>query len=158
SGRAAFALHLDDLWHVAPEVLLARGRPRVRHLPHRGRGRDGIDRDHLAQPVRDARRGLVAVNRDEPVHFIARASRWQMLAHRPTAESPCEGGPDGCRAEPDEVPGARRRPRGRTFRLSSLRMAGPPAPGTASALHSASAHPAPGLAPNRDSYAQSRAR
>ena len=58
----AFALHLDDLGYVAPDVRSPLADHWSAQLAH-GRGRrDGVDGDHLVDPVGDARRGLVAVD------------------------------------------------------------------------------------------------
>jgi hypothetical protein len=62
AGGTSLRLHLDDLGHLPPQVPAAGGRPGVGQLPHRARGRDRIDGDHLSEPVRDARRRLVAVH------------------------------------------------------------------------------------------------
>ena len=63
AGGAAFALQLDDGGGGGPEIGPALGSPLIGPLPHRRRGRDRIDGDHVAEPVRDPRDGLVAVDR-----------------------------------------------------------------------------------------------
>jgi len=56
-------LHLDDLGNLTPDVRASGRAPGVRRLGHRRRGRDGVDRDDLAEGVRHARGGLVPVHR-----------------------------------------------------------------------------------------------
>ena len=48
AGGAGLRLHLDDVGDGAPQVRPAGGRPVVAVLGHRRRGRDRVDRDHLA--------------------------------------------------------------------------------------------------------------
>ena len=55
------ALHLDDLRHLSPQILRARGRPCIGQFTHRRRRRDRVDRNDFAQQVSDAGGGLVAV-------------------------------------------------------------------------------------------------
>ena len=68
AGGTSLRLHLDDLRHLPPQVPATGRRPGVGQLPHRARRRDRIDGDHLGQPVRDARRRLVAVE-DQPLQL-----------------------------------------------------------------------------------------
>ncbi len=61
--RAAFALHLDDRRHSAPDVRLALRRPLIGPFAH-GRGRrDGINGDDFAHVMCDIRRRLIRVER-----------------------------------------------------------------------------------------------
>ena len=65
TGRAALGLHLDHVGDLAPQVRLPGSGPVVGVLRHGRRGCDREDRDHLAQGVGDAGRGLVAVHAHE---------------------------------------------------------------------------------------------
>ena len=73
AGRAGFRLHLDDVGHLAPEVLFAGRRPVVGVLAHRGRRRDRVDRDHFRKGVCDAGSSLVAVDAD-PLAYVHASS------------------------------------------------------------------------------------
>jgi hypothetical protein len=64
AGRAALGLHLDHVGDLAPQVRAPSRRPLVAQLGHRRGGRDRVDRDDLADPVRHARDGLVRVDHD----------------------------------------------------------------------------------------------
>ena len=59
----ALALHLDHRRDRSPEVRLFLGRPRVRPLAHRRRGRDRIDGDDFIERVRNARDGFVSIEK-----------------------------------------------------------------------------------------------
>ena len=61
AGGARLGLHLDDVGDLAPQIRPARRGPVVAVLRHRRGRRDRVDRDHLADGVGDAGRGLVAV-------------------------------------------------------------------------------------------------
>ena len=61
-GGAAFALHLGDARHLAPEVGAAFGRPLVGEFAHRRGRRDRVDRADLVEPVGHRNAGLVAVD------------------------------------------------------------------------------------------------
>ena|ERR1035437_17771 len=63
-SSTGLALHLDDVRNGLPEVRLTGRAPRVGKLAHRRSRCDRVDRDHLAELVRDPRRGLVAVDAD----------------------------------------------------------------------------------------------
>ena len=62
TGGTAFGLHFDHGRHRAPDVRPARGRPFVGQLTHGGARGDRVDRDDLAQAVRDGCHGFVAVD------------------------------------------------------------------------------------------------
>ena len=70
-GGAGFRLHLDDLGNGAPQVRSSGGGPLIRQLGHRRRRGDRVDRDHLAEGVRDAGGRFVAVHARGPVHAEA---------------------------------------------------------------------------------------
>ena len=76
AGCAALALHFDNLRDHSPYVLDAGLRPRVCELTHRRRGRDRIDRDHLAQLVGHTGGGFVSINGDEDGLV---SSHWALL-------------------------------------------------------------------------------
>jgi len=61
AGGAGFGLHLHHLGPRAPEVRAAIRRPGVGVLAHHRCGRDGIDRDDLAQAIGDAGDGFVRI-------------------------------------------------------------------------------------------------
>src|SRR5271165_2201892 len=74
AGRAALALHFDDVGHAAPGVRHGFRRPLVRPLAHRRRRRDGVNGDHLACAISDMRDRLVSVHRLElALHDIPRS-------------------------------------------------------------------------------------
>ena len=81
-----FALHLNDVRNVAPDVLPALGRPLIGQLAHRRRGRDWIDRADLVHAVRDRGGGLVAI---ECFHVCARHCRCSL---DPSFMDPYDGG------------------------------------------------------------------
>ena len=60
---AGFGLHLDYVRDVAPEVFSALVRPLIGELAHGRTGSNRVDGDHLADPVRDRCRRLVAIDR-----------------------------------------------------------------------------------------------
>ena len=62
-GGAAFRLHLDHIWHAAPDVRLAIRAPVVCKFSHRRRRRDRIDRNHFIGLEGRIGSRLVAVNR-----------------------------------------------------------------------------------------------
>jgi hypothetical protein len=83
-GGTAFGLHLDDVGHDAPDVLLAAGRPLVGQLAHRRGRRDRVDRDHLTHAVRDRGRGLVPVHRDHlPGRHSVTSRQYSVLSPPP---------------------------------------------------------------------------
>ncbi len=84
--RAGFRLHLDDVGHLAPEVLSARCRPVVGELAHRRRRCDGVDRDHFRKGVGDTGSGLVAVDTNPlaDVHAASLACRTTAPLSSPT--------------------------------------------------------------------------
>ena len=90
-GGARFGLHLDDVGDLAPQVGAACCRPVVAVLGHRRGGCDRIDRDHLADGIGDASRGLIPVQALELlVHVQASHSGFGSVA-RPfsgTVQSP----------------------------------------------------------------------
>ena len=62
AGRAGFALHLGDADRLSEQVLPVMGRPFVRNFRHGGRRRDGVDRCHIAECVRNVADGGITVN------------------------------------------------------------------------------------------------
>ncbi|MPM69303.1 hypothetical protein SDC9_116248 [bioreactor metagenome] len=60
--RAALGLHLDHLGDLAPDVRTTVCGPLVRKLSHAGGRGDGVDRDDLAERMRDAGRRLVPLD------------------------------------------------------------------------------------------------
>ena len=83
---AALGLHLDDLGHVAPDVLLALRGPLVGPLAHVRGGRDGIDRDDVVRAMRDRGDGLVGIEREQ-------SAGHEGLPFRPEAIIKSEGDP-----------------------------------------------------------------
>ncbi len=65
AGRAGLRLHLHHARRLTPDVRLPGRRPLVGELAHQGRRRDRVDRDHLAEAVRDGGDGLVSVEGEE---------------------------------------------------------------------------------------------
>ena len=63
AGGTAFALHLDDRRHGAPDVRSSLARPLVGQLGHRRGRRDRVDAADFVQPERDRGCGFVAVDR-----------------------------------------------------------------------------------------------
>ena len=62
SGSAAFALHLHDMGHRAPDVLDSLRGPLVRPFAHVGRRSDRIDGNDFVNPVGDVGDRLVCIH------------------------------------------------------------------------------------------------
>ena len=94
ASRTGLALHLDHLWHGAPQVGATLRTPVVGELTHRRRRRDRIDRNHLTGEMGDARGGLVGI--DDSAGVMARFGRGADLRSRVVSvhRQPPYGSPD----------------------------------------------------------------